>query len=92
MMSVNAFHEKAGVSQVGSFAFVLDKVYLSGRVGPDAMLSSALSEERSGRSVHVGRSRFSRCCHLIIALWFSSHLITSTIKLLWTRHAIGCST
>src|ERR1700722_11388949 len=24
------------------------------------------------RSVHVGRSRFSRCCHLFIALWFCS--------------------
>jgi len=29
-------------------------------------------EERLVRSVHVGRSRFSRCCHLIIALGFCS--------------------
>ena len=29
-------------------------------------------EERLFRSVHIGRSRYSRCCHLIIALWFYS--------------------
>src|SRR5438874_10355757 len=28
-------------------------------------------EERFVRSVQVGRSRFSRCCYLISALWFS---------------------
>src|ERR1700733_14458551 len=28
------------------------------------------SRERVIRSVQVGRSRFSRCCHLIGALWF----------------------
>jgi hypothetical protein len=25
------------------------------------------------RSVQVGRSRFSRCCHLIFDLWFHPH-------------------
>src|SRR6266567_1818941 len=37
-----------------------------------AMLPSALSRSDSFRSVHVGRSRFSRCCHLFGALWFCS--------------------
>ena len=64
---VIAFHEKAGRSQVGSFVFSLDKVF-SRRVATVAMLPSALSRSDSFRSVHVGRSRYSRCCHLIIAL------------------------
>jgi hypothetical protein len=34
------------------------------RVTTVAMLPSALSRSDSFRSVHVGRSRFSRCCHL----------------------------
>ena len=34
------------------------------------MLPSALSRSDWFRSVHVGRSRFSRCCHLFGALWF----------------------
>jgi len=34
------------------------------------MLPSALSMSDSFRSVHVGRSRFSRCCYLFGALWF----------------------
>ena len=67
-MSVLTFHEKAGRSQVGSFAFLLDKVLFSCRVATVAMLPSALSKSDLLRSVHVGRSRFSQCCHLIIAL------------------------
>ena len=42
------------------------------RVATVAMLPSALSRSDSFRSVPVGRSRFSRCCHLISALWFGS--------------------
>jgi hypothetical protein len=37
-----------------------------------AMLPSALSRSESFRSVQVGRSQFSRCCHLFSALWFCS--------------------
>ena len=36
------------------------------------MLPSALSRSESFRSVHVGRSRFSRRCYLFGALWFCS--------------------
>ena len=43
IMSVIAFHEKAGRSQVGSFVFSLDKVFLFCRVATDAILPSALS-------------------------------------------------
>ena len=35
-----------------------------------ATLPSALFEDRYFRSVPVGCSRFSRCCHLNIDLWF----------------------
>ena len=48
----------------------LNKVFFSRRVATVAMLPSALSRSDSFRSVHVGRSRFSRCCHLFGALWF----------------------
>jgi len=41
-MSANAFHEKAGRSQVGSFVFSLSKVFLLPS-RPVAMLPSALS-------------------------------------------------
>ena len=44
-MSVNAFHEKAGRSQVGSSAVLLDKVFLR-RVATVAILPSALFNER----------------------------------------------
>ena len=71
-MSVIAFHEKAGRSQVDSSLALLNKVFVSRRVATVAMLPSALSRSDSFRSVHVGRSRFSRCCYLISALWFSS--------------------
>ena len=73
VLSVIAFHEKAGRSQVGSFVFSLDKVFLSRRVATVATLPSALLDERFlFRSVQVGCSRFSRCCHLIIDLPFHS--------------------
>jgi hypothetical protein len=52
--------------------FSLDKVF-SFRVATVATLPSALFDERVlFRSVQVGCSRFSRCCHLIIDL-FPSH-------------------
>jgi hypothetical protein len=67
-MSDIAFHEKAGRSQVGFVVSSLDKVFLSCRVATVAMLPFALSRSDSLRSVHVGRSRFSRRCHLFGAL------------------------
>jgi hypothetical protein len=67
----NGFHEKAGRSQVDSFVFSLDMFFVR-RVATDAMLPSALSRSDSFRSVHVGRSRYSRCCHLFGALWLCS--------------------
>jgi hypothetical protein len=39
------------------------------RVAAVAMLPCALSRSDFLRSVHVGRSRYSWCCHLIVALW-----------------------
>jgi hypothetical protein len=71
-MSLIAFHEKAGRSQVGSVFFSLDKIFLPAELATVAMLPSALSRSESFRSVHVGRSRFSRCCYLFGALWFCS--------------------
>jgi hypothetical protein len=68
LMSVIAFHEKAGRSQV-DWGFV-KHCFFSCRVATVAMLPSALSRSESFRSVHVGRSRFSRCCHLINDLGF----------------------
>src|ERR1700675_4645587 len=69
VLSEMAFHEKAGRSQVGCLVFLLDKVF-SGRVATDAILPSALSMSVLIRSVPVGRSRCSRCCHLIFDLRF----------------------
>jgi hypothetical protein len=71
-MSVMAFHEKAGRSQVDSLFVQRNKVLLPAELATVAMLPSALSRSESFRSVHVGRSRFSRCCHLFGALWFCS--------------------
>jgi hypothetical protein len=64
---VIAFHEKAGRSQVGSFASLLDKVFLPAELplSPPFHPHSSMSDFRS---VQVGCSRFSRCCHLIIDL------------------------
>ena len=68
-MSVIAFHEKAGRSQGDSFWYLLVTLFLSSRVATVATLPSALFDERFlVRSVQVGCSRFSRCCHLIIDL------------------------
>jgi hypothetical protein len=47
-----------------------EALFFSRRVATVAMLPSALSRSESFRSVHVGRSRFSRCCHLINDLRF----------------------
>jgi hypothetical protein len=66
-MSEIAFHEKAGRSQVGLLV-LFDKVLFSAEWPTDAMLPFALFDERFIRSVQVGRSRFSRCCHLFVAL------------------------
>jgi hypothetical protein len=67
MTGVIAFHEKAGRSQVGSFVFLLDKVFSPAEspLSPPFHPHSLMSEFRS---VQVGCSRFSRCCHLIIDL------------------------
>jgi hypothetical protein len=62
-LSVIAFHEKAGGSQVDSW-FFMNMFFCVGRVATVAMLPSALSRSESFRSVHVGRSQFSRCCYL----------------------------
>ncbi len=67
-VSVIAFHEKAGRSQVDSLVVLLDKVFLRRVATTVATLPSALFSERFVRSVQVGCSRFSRCCHLIIDL------------------------
>src|SRR5580704_6021962 len=66
------FHEKAGRSQVDSCWASWNNDLFSRRVATVAMLPSALSRSESFRSVHIGRSRFSRCCYLIGALWFYS--------------------
>jgi hypothetical protein len=68
-MSVMAFREKAGRSQVGSSVLSLDKIFLR-RVATVATLPFALSMSDLFRSVPVGCSRFSRCCHLFIDLPF----------------------
>ena len=70
VLSVIAFHEKAGRSQV-EFEFLLDKIFLlPSRHCRHASIRTL--EERFVRSVHIGRSRFSRCCYLFGALWFCS--------------------
>ena len=74
-MSEIAFHEKAGRSQVSSFFILsffilLDKGFSPAESATVAMLPSALSRSDRFRSVHVGRSRFSRCCYLFGDLSF----------------------
>src|SRR5215469_11147770 len=71
---VMGFHEKAGRSQ-GNSGFIVSSWFFSTRFF--APLSSRCRhasirtlEERSRRSVHVGRFQFSRCCHLINDLSF----------------------
>jgi hypothetical protein len=58
-----AFHEKAGRSQVDSWFFMNMFFLPPSSHGRHASIRTL--EERSHRSVHVGRSQFSRCCHLI---------------------------
>jgi hypothetical protein len=69
-MSEIAFHEKAGRSQVSS---LFKTVYL---LPSDHCRHASIRtlEERFVRSVHVGRSRFSRCCHLFSDLSFHSRV------------------
>ena len=67
-----AFHEKAGRSQVESCLASLNNDFFFRRVATVAMLPFALSRSDFIRSVQFGRSRFSRCCYLISALWFGS--------------------
>ena len=54
------------------FSFCWTKVFLP----PSLPLSPCFHPHSRGaiclRSVHVGRSRYSRCCHLFSALWFCS--------------------
>jgi len=65
-----AFHEKAGRSQVGSVFFV-GQDFFSRRVTADAILPSALFEERFGFArCKLGVLVYSRCCHLIGDLCF----------------------
>jgi len=70
-MSDNAFHEKAGRSQVGSFVFFIGQGFSPAELATDAILPSALWWAILVRSVQVGRSRFSRCCHLLVDLYSS---------------------
>ena len=64
-----AFHEKAGRSQVDWFLILLE-IVSPAELATVAMLPSALSRSESFRSVHVGRSQFSRRCYLFGDLWF----------------------
>ncbi len=67
-----AFHEKAGRSQVDSSWVWLVTGLSPAELPTVATLPSALLMSDFVRSVPVGCSRFSRCCHLIIDL-FPSH-------------------
>jgi hypothetical protein len=66
-MSVNAFHEKAGRSQGDSSWYLLVMLFLPAELplSPPFHPHSSMSDFRS---VQVGCSRFSRCCHLFIDL------------------------
>ena len=64
----NSFHEKASVSQV-CFFFFLPVVFFAfepSRLCRHPSIRTLLLSDF--RSVQVGRSRFSRCCYLIIDL------------------------
>jgi hypothetical protein len=68
-MSEIAFHEKAGRSQVDSVVLLLDKGFFSAESPPlSPPFHSHSSMSDFIRSVQVGCSRFSRCCHLIVDL------------------------
>src|SRR5713101_5428774 len=68
VVSVNACHEKAGRSQVGFVVSSLDKVFSPAESLPLSPPFHPHSSRSDFRSVQVGCSRFSRCCHLIIDL------------------------
>src|ERR1039457_4909691 len=70
VLSEIAFHEKAGRSQVGSFVFSLDKLFSPAESPVSPPFHPHSFSERLVRSVQVGRSRFSRCCHLLVDLPF----------------------
>jgi hypothetical protein len=65
-----AFHEKAGRSQVGSFVFSLDKVFSPAELPLSLPFHPHSSMSDLVRSVQVGYSRLSRCCHLLVDLSF----------------------
>jgi hypothetical protein len=67
----NSFHEKAGECQVGFSFSSLMEVFLCfepSRLCRHPSIRTLLLSDF--RSVHVGRSQFSRCCYLIIDLGF----------------------
>ena len=70
VLSTIAFHEKAGQSQVSSWLFLLGKLFLPPSSHCRHASIRTLEERFLFRSVHVGRSRFSRCCNLILDLQF----------------------
>jgi len=67
-MSVIAFHEKAGRSQGDSFWTLLVTLFLPAESPLSPPFHPHSSRSALVRSVQVGCSRFSRCCHLIIDL------------------------
>ena len=70
--SAIAFHEEPGPSQVGSFRWT--RFFLPPSCHCRHPSIRSLSERFCFRSVQVGCSRFSRCCHLIIDLGFISKM------------------
>src|SRR2546425_5757598 len=69
ILSEIAFHEKAGRTQV-VFCFFVDKVFLPAEPPLSPPFHPHLSMSDCFRSVQVGCSRFSRCCHRIVDLSF----------------------
>ena len=68
VVSVNAFHEKAGRSQGDSFWTLLVTLFLPAESPLSPPFHPHSSRSALVRSVQVECSRFSRCCHLIIDL------------------------
>jgi hypothetical protein len=86
VLSAIAFHEKAGPSQVSFLVLSLDMVFspaespLSPPFHPHSLRSDFV------RSVQVGCSRYSRCCHLIfdlssISRWKRARRLTQSPEL-----------
>ena len=65
-LSVIAFHEKAGRSQVDCSCLFITSFPQPSRHCRHPSIRTL--DERLFRSVQVGRSRYSRCCHLIVDL------------------------